>query len=122
MVEQADAPAVDGDSKMLVVLNQQLSDARESNERLTQLVRTLEAELAQAPAASAPRDDDLTRIRGIGPKVAGQLTEYGINSFAELADIEPDALEDEAHPLNALKGRIIKDAWIDQARQLEARE
>ena len=89
MVEQPDAPAVDGDSKMLVVLNQQLSDARESNARLTQLVRTLEAELAQAPTASAPRDDDLTRIRGIGPKVAGQLMEYGINRFAELADIEP---------------------------------
>lgn len=45
---------------------------------------------ADAPAGlaagTATRTDDLTRIEGVGPKVAGLLIDGGIRSFAELAD------------------------------------
>jgi phage shock protein A len=72
-----------GDNKMLVVLNQQLVDARESNERLVAQVRDLEARLAEG--AGATPTDDLTAIRGIGPKLAGQLVELGVSSFSQIA-------------------------------------
>ncbi|NIT64568.1 MAG: hypothetical protein GWO39_12550, partial [Gammaproteobacteria bacterium] len=52
-----------------------------------------------------------------GPKVAGQLQDLGIHSFLQLAQLKSVDLDDVAHPLNAFKGRIVRDAWIEQARQ-----
>lgn len=39
----------------------------------------------EAAANAAIRTDDLTRIEGIGPKVAGLLVDAGIRSFGDLA-------------------------------------
>jgi predicted flap endonuclease-1-like 5' DNA nuclease len=44
-----------------------------------------------AMAASAG-SDDLTRIEGIGPKIASILLEAGIDSFAKLAEMSEDAV------------------------------
>jgi predicted flap endonuclease-1-like 5' DNA nuclease len=105
-----------GDNKMLVVLNQQLVDARESNERLVAQVRDLEARLAEG--AGATPTDDLTAIRGIGPKLAGQLVELGVSSFSQIAQLKEEDLADEVDLLNGFKSRIQKDDWISQARRL----
>ncbi len=40
---------------------------------------------APQPAAAAPRADDLTKIEGIGPKIAELLRGNGIDSFATLS-------------------------------------
>ncbi len=37
--------------------------------------------------------DDLTRIEGIGPKIAGLLNERGITTWAELAETEISTLQ-----------------------------
>ena len=135
MTEQS-APS---DDKSLVVLNQQLTEAREQNDRLTQRVQELEQQLtltATAPAAEAKRDagepfgrsadpaaaDDLTQIKGIGPKVAAQLQSLGIGGYLQLAELDLRELDDAEHPLNPFKGRMVKDAWIAQARELELRK
>jgi predicted flap endonuclease-1-like 5' DNA nuclease len=45
------------------------------------------------PAAAVPvAADDLTRIEGIGPKIAGVLQAAGITTFAQLADAHVDHL------------------------------
>jgi len=60
--------------------------------------------------------DDLTAIKGIGPKTEWLLHKAGINSFAELADAYPDDLRSI---LNAPKWRRIDPpAWIKQATTL----
>ena len=116
MSERTEAANMDTDNKLLMVLNQQLTDARDSNDRLAARVRELETRpVEDSPATSA---DDLTAIKGIGPKVAGQLVELGIVSYIQIADLEAADLADEAHVLNAFKKRIEKDGWISQARQL----
>ena len=128
MTEQT-APA---DDKSLVVLNQQLADAREQNDRLAQRIQELEQQLtltvtapANEPQPDASPDgdpaaaDDLTQIKGIGPKVAAQLQSLGIGGYLQLAELDLRELDDAQHPLNAFKGRIVKDAWIAQARELE---
>jgi len=109
--EQTDS---DSSEKMLVVLNQQLTSSREDNQRLIETVRQLEERLANSPDAG----DDLSRVRGIGPKLVAQLEEYDITSFAQIADLVPEDLEDENHPLHAMRGRIAKDDWIAQAQEL----
>jgi predicted flap endonuclease-1-like 5' DNA nuclease len=103
-----------GEDKMLVVLNQQLSASREDNRRLLERVHELEERLQQESAGR----DDLLRIRGVGPKLVDQLEELGFSSFEQIAALNEADLEDEDHPLHALRGRITKDEWIAQATEL----
>ena len=57
--------------------------------------------------------DELTRIKGLGPKAQAVLNGIGIHRYAQLADLDP------AQALGAFKGRLFRDRWIDQARYLE---
>ena len=69
---------------------------------------------------SAPRDgggDDLTRIKGVGPKLAGILNEIGVHHFDQIAAWS----EDEVAYMDArlsFKGRIGREGWIEQAAAL----
>ena len=55
------------------------------------------AKPAPKPAAEKPVEpagpDDLKRIEGIGPKIAGLLQAAGINTYAQLADTDVDRLK-----------------------------
>ena len=110
--EQQSSSAVD--EKMLVVLNQQLTAAREDNERLVAQLHELEGRLEQPHADG----DDLSKIRGVGPKLVSQLVELGYTSFEQIASLSEEELEAEDHPLHAFRGRISKDEWIPQATEL----
>lgn len=71
-------------------------------------------------AAPAPAPTDLTLLKGLGPKVAAQLTSLGIPSVAALAalsDGEADAL---AAQLGPFAPRMARDRWLEQARLLAA--
>lgn len=63
--------------------------------------------------------DDLTRIKGLGPKAQGVLNAIGIHRYAQLAALEPAQAAEVDARLGAFKGRIFRDRWIDQARLLE---
>lgn len=63
--------------------------------------------------------DDLTRIKGLGPKASAVLAGIGIHRFAQLADLDPSQAAEVDARLGAFKGRIFRDRWIDQARYLE---
>lgn len=74
----------------------------------------LEAE-RHTPAAP----DDLTRIVGIGPRLAERLAERGVVRFADLAAWTQEDLA-EADAALSLKGRAVRDAWVEQARRFAA--
>ena len=63
--------------------------------------------------------DDLTRIKGLGPKAQTVLNGIGISRYAQLADLDPAQAAEIDTRLGAFKGRIFRDRWIDQARYLE---
>jgi predicted flap endonuclease-1-like 5' DNA nuclease len=71
------------------------------------------AEAAQAVG------DDLTRLVGVGPKLAASLAELGVTTFGQIAAWTPDELAAFDQMLN-LKGRAERDAWIAQAKRLTA--
>ncbi len=109
------------DSKMLVVLNQQLQSTREENQRLKDKVRALESAPAPAPQPSPvemEEPDDLASIKGIGPKLVKRLRKLGVTRFDQIATLSEADLDDDKHPLHTMKGRIIKDNWIEQAARL----
>jgi len=63
--------------------------------------------------------DELTRIKGLGPKASTVLNGLGIHRFAQLAALDADQAAELDARLGAFKGRIFRDRWIDQARYLE---
>jgi predicted flap endonuclease-1-like 5' DNA nuclease len=66
--------------------------------------------------------DDLTRIKGLGPKLAEQLRGLGVTSFAQMAawdDAEIDRIDGQ---LGRFQGRIRRDDWPGQARLLAAND
>jgi large subunit ribosomal protein L21 len=72
---------------------------------------------AEAPAAGFT--DDITLIGGVGPALAKKLAAAGITSLTQVAAwTEADvARYDEELDF---KGRIARDEWVDQARELVA--
>lgn len=74
------------------------------------------APVVPAPAAGAP--DDLTRIKGLGPKLAALLGEFGITTYAQIAAWEPADIERIDAKLGRFSGRITRDQWVEQARLL----
>lgn len=78
---------------------------------------TIAAELA-TPDAGGETADDLTRMKGVGPKLAARLNELGITRFEQVAALDPaqaDALDAQ---LGAFRGRLVRDRWIEQAGYL----
>lgn len=76
-----------------------------------------------APPAPAPvpaAGDDLTRIKGLGPKLAALLGEFGITTFAQIAALTPEEVERIDAKLGRFAGRITRDQWVEQARLLLA--
>lgn len=73
-----------------------------------------------AAAAPAGPPDELTRMKGVGPKVAALLNGLGVTRFDQIAgwtDADVDRVDAQ---LGAFKGRIRRDQWVDQARLLAA--
>jgi DNA-directed RNA polymerase subunit beta' len=83
-------------------------------------VAELEAEIAALKVKMANMverpPDDLTRIKGVGPKIAGLMKDAGITSFARLAEMTADELRDLVG--DAIERLADEDEIIEQARQL----
>ena len=74
------------------------------------------ADLAPAPPAA----DDLTVMVGIGPKLADALAARGVTRFAQIAAWTKADLAAMDAALS-LKGRAIREAWVEQAKRLAKR-
>lgn len=75
---------------------------------------------ASAAVPATPDGDDLTRLKGIGPKLAVRLNELGITRFADLAALDETAARALDAQLGNFQGRMTRDRWIEQARFLAA--
>jgi len=79
----------------------------------------VEAPVVEQPAAEVPAAaaaDELTRIVGIGPKLAAALAREGVTQFAQIAAWKAKDLEKFDKALD-LKGRAVRDAWVAQAKR-----
>lgn len=74
--------------------------------------------IAEAPPSSSDEGDDLTRIKGLGPKISTALRALGVTRYAEIAAwTEADVARIDAQ-LGAFAGRATRDNWIEQAKLL----
>ena len=62
--------------------------------------------------------DDLTRIKGVGPKLEEMLNGMGFFHFDQIAAWGPEELAWVDANLEGFKGRAGRDDWTGQARAL----
>ncbi len=125
--------------KSMLVLKQQLDDARQTEERLAAQLREMKAASQRAPepdSATAARPpmskpnglfelppehvDELQQIRGIGDGFERGLNKLGVYQFTQLAGLSAAEIAwIEAH-LPTFHGRIERDDWPGQAAALMA--
>ncbi|UXX83877.1 50S ribosomal protein L21 [Roseovarius pelagicus] len=77
-------------------------------------------EKAAAPKKAAKADaagDDLKQLSGVGPALEKKLHENGVTTFAQIAAWTDADVADMDEKLS-FKGRIEREGWIDQAKDL----
>lgn len=76
---------------------------------------------AAAPKAKAADAgaDDLSRISGVGPVLVKKLSDLGYTSLQQIADMTPEQVAEVDEALS-FKGRIEREEWIEQAKELIA--
>lgn len=87
------------------------------------LLTPVPAAPAPTPASTAPdrpgADDDVLRIKGIGPELKALLAGLGVTSLAQIARWDDaDIAAIDLH-LTGYHGRITRESWVEQARLLE---
>lgn len=73
------------------------------------------------PALAAPRNgagDDLKLIKGVGPALEDLLHRLGYWHFDQIAAWTPEEVAWVDENLEEFKGRVTREGWVEQARQL----
>ena len=95
-------------------------------ERNKALIDSAPAATPMQPAAGVPTmstpapsvGDDLTRIKGLGPKLAATLQDMGVTTLSQIAQWDDAEIDRIDANLGRFQGRIRRDNWVDQAKYL----
>lgn len=77
-------------------------------------------QVEQAGGTTENGADDLTRIKGIGPKLVALLGSIGITRYDQIAAWSEADIARIDPQLGAFQGRIHRDDWVGQCRYLAA--
>ena len=80
-------------------------------------IETVKAEVAEQPKtkSSSKKQDDLTKVEGIGPKAAEALQEGGIKTFAKMAKSTPEELKEILEKSGGHFNALDPGTWPQQA-------
>jgi predicted flap endonuclease-1-like 5' DNA nuclease len=95
-----------------------IADVRAETARYRQLVIDLEND-APPPLLDSPgAPDDLKLIVGVGPVLERMLQQLGISRYRQIARWSERDIDEFDARLPEFPGRIRRDAWVTQAREL----
>jgi predicted flap endonuclease-1-like 5' DNA nuclease len=95
-----------------------IADVRAEAARYRQLVVDLEND-APPPLLDSPgAPDDLKLIVGVGPVLERMLQQLGISRYRQIARWSERDIDEFDARLPEFPGRIRRDAWVTQAREL----
>ncbi len=69
-------------------------------------------------AAENGKADDLKMIKGVGPKLEAMLNKLGFFHFSQVANWSEKEVAWVDQNLEGFKGRVSRDAWVEQAKLL----
>ena len=72
----------------------------------------------EPPSAPSSGADDLSRIKGLGPKLQALLPTLGLSTYAQIAALSEADLVVLDSQLGPFAGRPAKDNWVEQAGYL----
>ncbi len=78
-----------------------------------------EAASAEEAPAESGQEDDLSLLSGVGPVLVKKLADAGFTTFRQIAELTEEAARELDEKLS-LRGRIEREEWIEQARELMA--
>ena len=81
---------------------------------------TVVPEAAKEPVPASTSADDLTRIKGVGPKLKDLLVSLGVTHFENIANWSEADIDRIDAQLGRFEGRIRRDNWVEQAKFLAA--
>ncbi len=84
--------------------------------KTTKADRAAPAKKSPAQQATKAKGDDLKKIEGVGPKIAGLLNEAGINTFSDLSKASEKQLADVLQEAGARFRLAKSDTWAEQAK------
>jgi predicted flap endonuclease-1-like 5' DNA nuclease len=110
---QTELQAADGVREQLAVVEEKLQTAASRSKKLQAKMDDLRVKMNYSSK------NQLQLIRGIGPAYGRRLNEFGIQTFADLAECDPDQIANiiKKKPWQAVN---IQD-WLDEAKSLAAR-
>ncbi len=109
--------------------NDVLSEGAAPAQRNTALIDTPPAAAIPVPppptappadALAAADGDDLTRIKGLGPKLKTLLASLGVTQFGQIAAWTDEDVARIDAQLGAFAGRPTRDNWVEQAKLLSS--
>ena len=80
--------------------------------------RAKDIDFATLGVASASESDDLQMIKGVGPFIAEKLNALGIFTFEQVGNMTAEIEEQVNVAIEFFPGRIKRDDWAGQAKQL----
>lgn len=101
-----------GETRVESVGRDALSDGLDASNDTMGLTTSLTARPAYA------LQDDLKRIKGIGPAIEKTLNELGIFRLQQIAEMSEYDIDRVADRLRGFRSRIYRENWIGQAREL----
>lgn len=93
--------------------------SQQKQEKKPQTTNEKKQSLAQNKQPQKNATDDLKKIKGIGPKLEEKLHKIGIYQLTQIAELSNQQAMDLDHRLS-VKGAIMRDHWIDQAKFLNS--
>lgn len=106
--------------------NDVLSEGAAPAQRNTALIDAPPAAAIVTPApppvepAPVAEGDDLTRIKGLGPKLKTLLASLGVTRFEQIAAWSDEDVARIDAQLGAFAGRPTRDNWVEQAKLLSS--
>lgn len=62
--------------------------------------------------------DDLSQLKGVGPRFADALRGIGFHRYDQIAQLTPNEIERIDEQLGAFRGRLTRDRIVEQAKYL----
>ena len=72
--------------------------------------------------ATIDQQDDLQTIKGIGPFIAEKLYALGIYTFEQVGNMTPKIEEEVNKAIEFFPGRVKRDEWAKQGRELHKKK